>query len=157
MDGSEKKLKLYEMYLNDLGRVGGQHETARQFYIGVITAISGFLTLAGKDGSFTPIAPWVGIIASVVGVAICILWIKHMRSFSTLFTVKTKIIRQMETTFDTKPFTDEHNDDEMTSRTRLTTIDQRTAGAFIVLFILVGVACLVFWLWKTVSGSAPPH
>jgi membrane associated rhomboid family serine protease len=136
MDDSEKGLKLYELYLEDLGRMGARHETARQFYISVVVAITGFLALAGKDQILTTVASTVGLSAAVAGILVALLWLFHMRSFATLFKVKLKILQGIENpmNFVTKPFVDEGADPCMKKRMRLTTIDTCCSVVVLVLF-----------------------
>jgi hypothetical protein len=77
-DPDATPLSLYGVYLEDLGRIGSRHETARQFYITVITAIAAFFTISAKDNIFSPSAIWVGISSSIAAVAVCVLWFAHM-------------------------------------------------------------------------------
>lgn len=132
-------LKIYEIYLNDLGRIGSRHETARQFYITVITAIFAFLGLAGREGVLTNIADIVKFIACLAGGLICITWLRHMRSFGVLFSGKLAVIREIEKSLPSKPFTEEQKNVELQSRARLTDIDWWTALAFALLFVLLAV------------------
>ena len=135
----ETRLKIYELYLTDLGRIGSRHETARQFYITVLSAIIAFLALAGKDGVLTPLAVNVRIIGGVVGTAVCLLWLLHMRSFDGLYAIKFPIIDDIETTLPMKPFTRER-DAAKHRWLHLTNMDSWAAGVLLVLFALIPFA-----------------
>jgi hypothetical protein len=138
-DGSAH-LKIYELYLDDLGRIGSRHETARQFYITVLSAIIAFLALAGKDGIFTALAPSIRIIAGVTGALICLLWLVHMRSFAGLYVIKFGIIDGIEETLPLAPFTSERRAANSSRRHHLTNIDSAAAMVFLLLFATLSLA-----------------
>jgi hypothetical protein len=141
-ENQDDTLKIYELYLADVGRIGSRHETARQFYMGVITAIYGFIGFAGKDGILIGAAPWVISFGGLIGIIMCTLWGQHMKSFSVLFSTKLSIVEKMEGGFPQHPFTEERAAPNMQKRKRLTDIDQSAAQIVRLVFIFITVAPL---------------
>jgi hypothetical protein len=134
-DKSEQEIRLevYRAYLEDLGRLGGRHETLRQFYLSVISALAAFLALAGKDGLFQGVRE-VATVVGLVGALICLAWCLHMGRFADLFSAKAKTLRQMESGLPSTPFALEDQALAGMSYPRLTRVDQGVGLAFIVLF-----------------------
>jgi hypothetical protein len=135
----EMTLEVYKVYLDDLGRIGGRHETARAFYLSIISALFVLLSLAGTDAPLVAMQSAVQAIVAIVGFAICILWFAHMRSFAVLYDVKRETLRTAEETFTFKAFRVENADPNMKKRTRLTSIDQAVSMVFAGLFVLLAV------------------
>lgn len=130
---AEIRLGVYQAYLEDLGRLGGRHETLRQFYLSVISALAAFLALAGKDGIFQGVRE-VATVVGLVGVLICLAWCLDMGRFADLFRAKAGTLRQMESGLPSAPFVLEDQALAGMRYPRLTRVDQGVALAFIVLF-----------------------
>ena len=93
---TDAQIRLYEAYLDDLGRIGDRHEKTRKFYISAMSALFVFLSMAGKDGIFVNVqGPVFGVVA-VVGILICVAWFEHMRSFGALYRAKFDTLRTLE-------------------------------------------------------------
>jgi hypothetical protein len=136
-DPTAVPLEAYTAYLDDLGRLGGRHETLRQFYLSVVSALFVFLALAGgTDSLLQNVRGFVVFIGGGVGVLVCIAWILHMGSFGNLFEAKTATLVEMEKALEwsVKPFEYEGNHSAAKRRRRLTNIDRFVASIFIVLF-----------------------
>src|SRR5688500_11580516 len=84
-------LNLHGSYLQDLGRIGGSHETSRQFYVSVISALFVFLSMTGSTGALVTIGERVQQLVGAFGVVVCVLWFLHMRSFARLYDAKRKV------------------------------------------------------------------
>jgi len=125
---------LYVAYLEDLGRIGGRHETVRQFYFSILTALSGLLVLVGQGGVFEKIKAEFLVVVAIVGIIICGAWFLHMFSFGTLFHAKRATLQKLEADLLLKPF-----GIEQTVRSkwyiRLTIVDRLAAAAFFALFV----------------------
>lgn len=140
MTDKEVCLELYKAYLEDLGRIGGRHETLRQFYLSVISALFVFLALAGgTDALLGKVRGSVLIVVGLVGAMVCVSWLLHMWSFARLFKIKKKTLGELESAFQfsVTPFSRELqlDVDPKFRRPRLTSVDRLMASIFIVLFV----------------------
>ncbi len=126
-------------YMEDLGRIGGRQETARAFYLSVISALAVFLSLAGKDGVFLTIQTPVVVVVGLVGLVICGAWYTHMRSFGALFEAKLATMRKIENALPVQPFTEElkllEGKQHEGGYVRFTEVDMLAPCAFMALFI----------------------
>ena len=86
----------YKAYLEDLGRIGGRHETARQFYLSLVSAISAFVALATGEGPLSRVGMNGLAIVLFAGLFISLMWAAHMRSFGKLFAAKLHVLRALE-------------------------------------------------------------
>jgi len=137
-DTDETKRTIYAAYLEDLGRIGGRHETARAFYLSILSAVGGLLALTGT-GDETERTIFLTSLA-LTGMIISLAWFVHMFAFGTLFDSKRKTLIELEENFSIEPFTLEKKNRHW-FHFRLTIVDRIVAGAFIALFF-----CL--WLGK---------
>jgi len=136
----EIRLTLFQHYLEDLGRLGSRHESVRQFYMTVITALFALLALAGPGGLLESVRGLVLVVVGGVGVSLCYLWHAHMKSFREIFRAKRETLQEIENDdkFHVRPFTTE--DSKLGKQhTHLTDIDQKIAIAFGVLFVALVV------------------
>lgn len=131
-DDKDTIVSLYKAYLDDLGRIGSRHETLRQFYISVISALFVFLSLAGEKGLLVNMQKSVQIMVGLVGIIICVLWFLHMRSFADIYKAKKVTLCKIEEELPAKPFS--HEGSIEGKRTRITDVDKGVALAFVALF-----------------------
>ena len=103
----ESRRALYKDYLEDLGRIGARHETARAFYQSLLTAVWAFVALAGEGGIFLSIKGGVLLLAGIVGLMTCAAWFRQMRSFNVLFRAKKATLRDLEADLLLSPFSAE--------------------------------------------------
>jgi hypothetical protein len=129
---------IYGSYVEDLGRIGGRHETVRAFYITLLTTLFTFLALAGKDGLLQDLRAGVQALVGLVGVAVCVAWALHMRAFADIYQQKFKALRAIEANLPIKPFSQE---DVAAFKVHITAVDQ-------VLAVVVGLLFIVLWLTK---------
>ena len=127
-------LSLFQTYLEDMGRVGARHEALRTFYVSVISALSAFLAMAGKDGVFQAVRDTASVVVGLVGITLCVAWMLHMSSMAKLFTAKRETLRTIEQRLPFQLFATEERHLQNVQRIRLTTIDRLVAIAFVVLF-----------------------
>ncbi len=90
-------IEQYKAYLQDLGNIGSRHETARGFYITVLSALLTFLALAAKDGPLKDIGHSLVVVVGIGGIAICALWLFHTLAFTALYSAKLGRVSEMET------------------------------------------------------------
>jgi hypothetical protein len=89
-------IEQYKSYLQDLGNIGARHESSRQFYLSVVSALFVFLSMAGKDGVLKVVEGPVRILVGLVGIILCVAWIMHMQSFGAIYKAKFDVLREME-------------------------------------------------------------
>lgn len=93
---STDMIEQYKVYLQDIGNIGTRHETARGFYISVLSALLTFLALAGKDGPLKEIDSSLVAVIGAGGIAICFLWLCHTLAFSAIYRAKFARVSAME-------------------------------------------------------------
>ncbi len=127
-------LALFQTYLDDLGRIGVRHETLRQFYITVISALFVFVAMAGENGPLAKVPKHALLMVGLVGVAICLSWFFHMSSFAAIFKAKRATLCEIEKKLPFQLFGTEDRILSQKFRMRLTTVDRIVAIAFVLLF-----------------------
>lgn len=90
------QLEQYKAYLQDVGNIGARHETSRNFYLSVVSALFVFLAMAGKDGVFQGVQGTVLVLVALFGIAMCGVWILHMLSFGAIYRAKFGVLRAIE-------------------------------------------------------------
>ena len=138
-DPGETLLAVFKAYLDDLGRLGGRHETARQFYLSVISALFVFLSLTGSTGPLVSFRGAARILVGIVGMLLCFLWAAHMHSFGLLFEAKLAQLRSLETELrlPAKPFTNDAEALKAAHYVHITSLDMGVAIALSILFLLL--------------------
>jgi hypothetical protein len=126
---------LYRSYLEDLGRIGGRHENMRTFYLSVMSALSAFLAMAGRDGPFMNVRGLAFIGVAAVSLLICAAWWLHMRSYRSLYAAKRAGLQEIETHLYVKPFTAEQSNLQRAGYLHISSIDQVIPFAFGLLFL----------------------
>ncbi|MBI4538671.1 MAG: hypothetical protein HY704_04065 [Gemmatimonadetes bacterium] len=96
---------LFKAYLEDLGRIGGRHETTRAFYLTVVSALFVFLSMAGATGRLMGVRAEAQRVVGIAGFLISLAWREHMRSFRALYAAKLSTLRTIEKDLPVKPFT----------------------------------------------------
>jgi hypothetical protein len=132
-DPTTNETSIYTAYLSDLGRIGERHQTLRQFYVSVITALLTFVGLSKANDALFNAAREVRIAAGIVGIAMCALWAFQMVSFRSIYSAKVAVLKKMEEKWLIRPFTTEEE-----HHPRLTTIDILAA-------IFMGILFLFLW------------
>ena len=137
----EEALKVYDLYLQDLGRIGALHSSVRQYYVTIITALIAFLALAGKDGLLNPNSLTVDLVVGVIGVLLSALWFADMVAFSKIYAAKLDVVVDMERVaqFPLSPFTAENQKMETDRRPSTTAVDMAAAALVGLLFAAVFV------------------
>ena len=130
----EREIAIYKAYLDDLGRLGGRHETLRAFYLTLVSALATLLGLTSSTGPLSGVRDDVQLSVAAVGLLIAVLWSAHMRSFGIYFRAKRTVLSELEDGWSIAPFTKE------TAQTpkrfyRVTYVDQLIAIAFMIFFV----------------------
>lgn len=128
-------IEQYKSYLQDLANIGSRHETARGFYLSVLSALLAFVALAGKDGPLQGIGSHLFAVVSLGAIAICGLWLVHTLSFAALYGAKMGRLNAMEEKLPFRNFAEEHDALEKDWRyIPITTVECCVASIFIALF-----------------------
>lgn len=137
-DTQAAKMKLYALYLKDLQTVGTRQEHVRKYYLTLISAVFTVLSLGGNVLAFktTPDLVW---LVSIFGAALCLLWLLHMKSYSTLFAAKFNVLEEMEKELPGQPFTKENAEKKKPeiNHRPMVKFDMAVAAVFFVLFWLL--------------------
>jgi hypothetical protein len=129
-------IEQYKSYLQDLANIGSRHETARGFYLSVLSALLAFVALAGKDGPLDGIGSHLFVVVSLGAIAICGLWLVHTLSFAALYSAKMGRIKVMEEKLPFRNFAEEFKALKEDWRfIPLTTVEGCVASIFIILFV----------------------
>lgn len=133
-----EKVEQYKAYLQDIGNIGARHETARGFFISVLSALLTFLALAGKDGPLKDIGYALVLVVGIGSFAICILWLCNTLAFSALYSHKFGRLGHMEKELPFQNFEGEYaalkNDRRFLP---ITYIECGVAAVFALLFVAV--------------------
>jgi hypothetical protein len=131
-----QKIEQYKAYMQDVANIGTRHETARGFYLSVLSALLAFVALAGKDGPLSSIGSSLFVVISLGAIAICVLWFLNTLSFAALYHAKLGQLHKMEEKLPFKTFTAEFEVLKKDWRyIRLTTVECFVASTFFILFI----------------------
>lgn len=129
-------IEQYKSYMQDLANIGSRHETARGFYLSVLSALLAFVALAGKDGPLNGIGSHLFGVVSLGAIAICVLWLVHTLSFAALYSAKLGRVKIMEEKLPFRNFAEELDALEKDWRyIPLTTVERCVASIFIILFV----------------------
>jgi hypothetical protein len=82
--------------VEDIAHIGSRHETSRAFYLSLITALTAFLALAGKEGALVSLRSSAIVIVGLAGIAICLLWALHMVAYRALYGAKFRVVAELE-------------------------------------------------------------
>lgn len=130
-------LEQYKAGMQDLAHIGVRHETARSFYLSVVSALLVFLSLAGKDGPLGSVGRTLFVLVGIGAVAICCLWLIHTLSFTALFSAKIGRLGKMETQLPFQNFREELEILKSDARyVRLTYVECWVAVVFMAIFIV---------------------
>jgi hypothetical protein len=127
----------YTAYMQDLGNIGDRHQTARSFYLSVVSALLVFLSMAGDKGPLLAVKDRVQIVIAGAGLAICFLWFFHMRFFGALFKAKFDVLREMEKTLPSQIFAHEWDYLKKSKYASLTVVDSFMPVVFALICIAV--------------------
>jgi hypothetical protein len=132
-----QRIEQYKTCMQDLANIGTRHETARGFYLSVISALLAFVAMAGKDGPISGIGSDLFVLISVGAIAICALWFLNTMSFAALYHAKIGRLKTMEEKLPFQNFAAEFDALKQDWRyIRLTTVECGVAFIFIILFVV---------------------
>jgi hypothetical protein len=132
-----QKIEQYKAYMQDVANIGTRHETARGFYLSVLSALLAFVALAGTGGPLSSIGSNLFVVISLGAIAICVLWFLNTLSFAALYRAKLGQLHKMEEKLPFHVFTAEFDALKKDWRyIQLTTVECIVASVFIILFVV---------------------
>ena len=144
-DPTTSETSIYTAYLSDLGRIGERHQTLRQFYVSVVTALLTFVGLSKASDALFNVASEVRFAVGIVGIGMCVAWALHMGAFASIYRKKIAVLKKMEETWSIKPFTE-----EQPHKPRLTHVD---IGAAIVMGVIFVVLFFLPWITPFIPST----
>ena len=86
----------YNAYLVDLGNIGSRYATANGFYLCVVAAVLGILSLMKPGEGLSDLQTILRLTVPVFGVGLCFVWRQTVVFYSALFATKFDVLREME-------------------------------------------------------------
>jgi hypothetical protein len=101
------EIEQYKVYVADLGQFGARHDSARNFYITVLSALLVILSLAGKEGVLQPAGGKMVVLVGVGAITICLLWLFQTLAVAAIYTAKFDCLRALEKSFVFRGYTEQ--------------------------------------------------
>lgn len=136
MGEKELILKQYEIIVNSANQVTSWRQTANKFYLTVNTTLLAITTLLSKTNPFT------GIVTSLCGIAISILWGQNIDSYSKLNKAKFKVIHEIEKQLPVQMFKIEYDHYVKDERRDVSEIEKTIPWLFAIAYGVVLIASL---------------
>ncbi len=89
-------LEQYKASLQDLGNIGSRHETARGFYLSVLTALLAVLALADQEKILYAVGGHLLLVVGIAGMAVCALWFLQTLTLTALYAARFRGLEAME-------------------------------------------------------------
>ena len=86
----------YKAYLQDLGNVGSRYATSNGFYLSVITALLGILSVMKPGQGLSDLQDILRLAVPLFAVGLCFVWHKTIHFYRNLFTTKFAVLKEME-------------------------------------------------------------
>lgn len=86
----------YKAYLEDLGNIGTRYTTSNGFYLSVITALLGILSLMKPGEGLADLRDVLRIAVPLFAIGLCFVWRKTLQFYRDLFTAKFAVLKEME-------------------------------------------------------------
>lgn len=92
---SSELLEIYKLHCEIGDRVSQRRSQTNQFYITVLSALIGILSLSTSN-EFRTYFNYMAIIGGLMGIILCLIWIVNIRSYRQLNTAKFKTLHEVE-------------------------------------------------------------
>ena len=86
----------YKLYVEMADRISARRADTNKFYISLLTALLVILSIVVEKSILSNVQGFVFIAIAILGVALCLVWVVNIRSYSQLNTGKFKVIHDME-------------------------------------------------------------
>jgi hypothetical protein len=144
--GSEYRnhlLEQYKLYVEMADKISERRQAANTFFIGMCSALLGALGVTWPTDAVIARTPWF-VLVSVVGILLCLVWYRLIRSYRDLNSAKFKVVGRMESFLPVRPYRAEW---ELVGEGKasglylpFTHIETRIPFAFVALFVAVAIA-----------------
>lgn len=94
-------LEQYKLYVEMADRISSRRQSANSFFLSLNTALfpsMGYLILKSKEGC------QLSVFVSLVGLFICYVWYRLIRSYKDLNTAKFKVVHELEKELPASPY-----------------------------------------------------
>jgi hypothetical protein len=89
----------YKAYLQDVGNIGTRYTTSNGFYLSVITALLGILTLMKPGEGLADLQLILRIAVPIFAIGLCFVWRHTLLFYSAIFKAKFDVLREIEKTY----------------------------------------------------------
>ena len=86
----------YKAYMQDLGNIGTRYTTSNGFYLSVITALLGILSLMKRDQGLADLQDLLRIAVPVFAIGLCLVWRRSILLYAALFKAKLTVLKEIE-------------------------------------------------------------
>lgn len=132
------QMEQYKAHMQDLASIGSRHETARGFYLSVVTALLAVLALADKDKILFGLGEELLRVVGIAGMAISALWFFQTLALTALYFARFKRLEAMEEQLPFQNFKAQYTQLKDDWRyIPITKIECAVAAVFFVLFLVV--------------------
>jgi len=130
-----EKIEQYNAYLRDMGNLGSRQETARGFFLSILSALLALSAFAGEPGHSNDPGSLQSVVVGFGGIAVSALWCAHTLSFGALYGRKFQTLERMEAELPFQNYKADYEElKENWKYLPLTLIECVAAGVFGVLF-----------------------
>ena len=89
-------LDQYKAYLQDLGNIGTRYAHSNSFFLSILTALLGLLTLMRPSEGLSDLRPMLRILVPLFALMLCWVWRQTMLFYGVIFKVKFDVLRELE-------------------------------------------------------------
>ncbi len=89
-------IEQYKLYVEMADRISARRSDTNKFYISLLTALLVILSIVVEKNILSNIQGFVFIAIGILGIALCLVWLVNIRSYSQLNSGKFKVIHEME-------------------------------------------------------------
>lgn len=87
----------YKAYLQDLGNIGTRYATSNGFYLSVITALLGILSLTNRGQGLSDLQTILRLTVPAFAIELCFVWHQTVLFYRAIFDAKFRVLREIET------------------------------------------------------------
>ena len=89
-------IEQYKLYVEMMDRVTARRGQSNQFYLSIITALLGVIIVFSDENSNIMHADFLFLLASVIGIILCLSWLYNIDSYRQLNKIKFRVIEEIE-------------------------------------------------------------
>ena len=86
----------YKAYIQDLGNIGTRYTTSNGFYLSVITALLGILSLMKRGEGLSDLQTILRLGVPLFAIGLCFVWRQTVFFYSAIFKAKFDVLREIE-------------------------------------------------------------